>query len=97
MATPPDSLWLMDVVSEVVAFATLAHLLQIVLMSNLTSEMRLSIRPVTVSVFPPHPEWIQRKEGGAAVPVHRLARPWRAGIPHPVPGLPAESEDMQPP
>lgn len=40
-------------------------------------------------------EWLQWEERGETVPVHGLARPWRARVPHPHPGLPTAGKDMQ--
>lgn len=47
--------------------------------------------------FPQSPssERLQREEGGEAVPVHGLARPWGARAPHSVPGLPQTGEIVQ--
>lgn len=44
----------------------------------------------------PPTERLQREEGDASVPVHGVARPRRARVPHPHPGLPQAREGVQP-
>lgn len=45
----------------------------------------------------PRTEWLEREERGETVPVHGLARPRRAGVPDPYPGIPTAGKDVQSP
>lgn len=44
----------------------------------------------------PPAERLQWEAGGASVPVHGVAGPRCSRVPHPLPGLPSQSKDLQP-